>query len=226
MRYRFMRDIIGLDLDSVLANTEYALDKYLCEELEVFIDWENEVYQYDIENLPRITPSQKAKIHELIYSGTLFKDIHPYNYAEHATKKLRNEGFDIAIITSRNEGLRDMTMGWLDDHDIAYDVLHMAHSFEKYEVIRDLNVKAFVEDRFDVLEIIMDRYKVLDYGLYVINQPWNKRDYHEQIVRVDDIAQAVDKIVDYRRWWNYFTYKCQGNIEKFIKEYQDGKGTM
>jgi uncharacterized HAD superfamily protein len=221
-----MRDLIGLDLDSVLCNTEYALDKYLREELGVFLDWENEVDQYNIEELPRISPDQKEEIQELIHSGALFKDIYPYNYAEHATKKLRNEGFDIAIITSRSESLKDMTKDWLDQYDIVYDLFYTIHSFEKYEIIRDLNIKAFVEDRFDVLEIIIDRYKVLDYGLYIVNQPWNKRDHHEQVIRVDDVAQAVDKIVEYRKWLGYFTHRCQGNIEKFIKEYRDGKGAL
>lgn len=221
-----MRDVIGLDLDSVLANTEYALDKYLREELGVFLDWENEVDRYEIEELPRITKDQKEKIQEIIFSGALFKDIHPCNYAEYATKKLKNEGFDIAIITSRSETLRNATTDWLDKYDIKYDMLHLVHSFEKYEVIRALDVKAFVEDRFDVLEIIIDRYKALDYGLYVINYPWNSQNHHDQIIRVSDVARAVDKIVEYRKWWGYFTYKCQGNIEKFIKEYQDGKGAM
>ena len=119
-----------------------------------------------------------------------------------------------------------MTMDWLDEHNIMCDMLHTVHSLEKYAVIRDLNVKAFVEDRFDLLEIIIDRYKVPDYGLYIVNQPWNKREHHDQVVRVDDVAQAVNKIVEYRKWLGYFTYKCQGNIEKFVKEYQDGKGKV
>lgn len=221
-----MRDVIGLDLDSVLCNTEFALDKYLREELGVFLDWENEVDQYKIELLPRISPDQKKKLEELIHSGALFKDLLPYNYSEHATKKLKNEGFDVAVVTSRPKNLMHMTMGWLKQHDIMYDMLYMVPSLEKYEIIRDVGIKAFVEDRFDLLDIIMDRCGVLDYGLYLINHPWNKRNHHEQIIRVDDVAQAVDKIVEYRKWLGYFTYKCQGNIEKFIKEYQDGKGQM
>lgn len=221
-----MRDVIGLDLDSVLCNTEYALDKYLCEELGVFLDWENEVYQYKIELLPRISPDQKIQIEEIIHSGALFESLWPYNYSEHATKKLKNEGFDIAIVTSRSEKLRDLTVDWLDKYDIAYDMLYMVHSTKKYEVIRDLNIKAFVEDRFDILEMIVDRCGVLDYGLYVVNRPWNKKNHHEQVIRVGDVYQAVDRIVDYRKWLGYFTHRCQGNIEKFIKEYQDGKGKV
>lgn len=218
-----MRDVIGLDLDSVLCNTEYALDKYLREELGVFLDWENEVDQYKIELLPRISPEQKIQIEEIIHSGALFESLYPYNYSEHATKKLKNEGFDIAIVTSRSERLRDMTVGWLDKYDIAYDMLYMVHSTVKHEIIWDLNIKSFVEDRFDILEMIIDRCDPLSYGLYVVNHPWNKNDHHEQVIRVDDVAQAVDKIVEYRKWLGYFTHKCQGNIEKFIKEYWDGK---
>ena len=221
-----MRDVIGLDLDSVLCNTEVALDKYLCEELGVSLDWENEVHQYKIEYLPRITDDQKKKIMEIIDSGALFKDLYPYNYAEHATKKLKNEGFAIVIITSRSEKLRSMTMDWLAEYDISYDMLYMTHSTTKYEIIQNLKIKSFVEDRFDTLEMIVDRCGVLDYGLYVVNQHWNKRHHHEQIVRVDDVSQAVDKIVEYRKWLGYFTHKCQGDVEKFIKEYQDGKGKV
>lgn len=221
-----MRDVIGLDLDSVLCNTEFALDKYLREELGVFLDWENEVDQYKIERLPRITPDQKEKLEELIHSGSLFKDLYPYNCAEHAVKKLKNEGFDVAIVTSRSENLRDITMDWLDKYDIVYDMLYMVHSTVKHEIIWDLNIKAFVEDRFDILEMIVDRCGVLDYGLYVVNHPWNKRHYYEQIIRVDDVAQAVDKIIEYREWLGYFIHQCQGNIEKFIKEYQNGKGKV
>lgn len=218
-----MRDVIGLDLDSVLCNTEFALDKYLREELGVFLDWENEVDQYKIERLPKITPDQKEKLEELIHGGDLFRDLYPYNYAEHATKKLKNEGFDVAIVTSRSKKLRGITTDWLDKYDIAYDMLYMVHSTVKHEIIWDLKIKAFVEDRFDILEMIVGRCGILDYGLYVVNHPWNKRHYHEQIIRVDDIAQAVDNIIAYRKWLGYFTHKCQGNIEKFIKEYQDGK---
>jgi len=221
-----MRDVIGLDLDSVLCNTEYALDKYLREELGVFLDWENEVDQYNIEELPRILPEQKIQIVEVIHSGALFESLYPHNYSEHATKKLKNEGFDIAIVTSRPESLRSMTVDWLDRYDIMYDMLYMVHSTAKHEIIWDLNIKAFVEDRFDILEMIVDRCGVLSYGLYVVNHPWNKNDRHEQVIRVDDVSQAVDKIVEYRKWLGYFTHKCQGNIEKFIKEYQDGKGAM
>jgi uncharacterized HAD superfamily protein len=105
-------------------------------------------------------------------------------------------------------------------------VLCLVDSLEKYKTVRVLNVKAFMEDRFDILESIIQNYKPLDLGLYVINKPYNRRFNNEHVVRVDDVAQVADKIVAYRKWLGYFTHKCQGNIEKFIKEYRDGKGKV
>jgi uncharacterized HAD superfamily protein len=221
-----MRDVVGLDLDSVLCNTEVALDKYLREELGVFLDWENEVYEYEIEKLPRLSSNQKKQILKNIDDGSFFNDLYPYNYAEYATNKLKNEGFDIVIITSRPTSLKERTVGWLNNYNISYDDIYLTPSQEKYKIIKYLNIKAFVEDRFDTLECIISQVGVLDYGLYIVNHPWNKRSSHDQVVRVGDVAQAVDKIVGYRKWLRYFTNKCQGNIEKFIGEYRDGKGKV
>jgi len=217
-------DIIGLDLDSVLGNTAYAIDQFIYDEFGIRIDPESE--DYVIERQPHITEDMQAAVCEAIENGELLKDIVAYNYAEHATKKLRNEGLTIAIITSRPSQLRGMTVDWLKENHIAYDLLYLVSSMKKYEVIQELDIKAFVEDRFDILESILENCGPLDYGLYSVFQHWNKKFSNDQIVPVADVAEAVDKIVDFRRWRGYFLTQCAGNIEKFIKEYQDGKSNM
>ena len=214
-------DTIGLDLDSVLGNTPYAIDKFIYEKFGVRIDPECE--DYVIERQPHITQKMRDKVVEAIEDGTILKDIEAYNYAEHATKKLRNEGFSIAIVTSRPITLRELTMSWLDDNDIVYDYLYLVSSMQKHQIISELDIKAFVEDRFDILESILENCGPLDYGLYSVFQHWNKKFSNDQIVPVADVAEAVDKIVDFRRWRGYFLTRCAGNIEKFIKEYYDGK---
>jgi len=221
-----MQDIIGLDLDSVLCNTAFAIDKFIREEFDVIIDWENEVEEYWIEKLPGINLEKANKIRESIYNGDIVSNVAAYNYAEHSTKKLHNEGFTIAIITSRPSKLRGLTMDWLDENNIVYDLLYFIDSLKKYELVQELEIKAFVEDRFDILESILENCGALDYGLYSVFQHWNKRYSNELIVPVRDVAEAVDRIIDYRKWRGFFLTKCQGNIEKFIKEYQDGKGQM
>jgi uncharacterized HAD superfamily protein len=214
-------DIIGLDIDGVLCNTNIILEKFLAEEFNLTPDW-TKVKQYKLEHMDFITKEALAGFYELMDTGELYDGVMPHNYAEHATKKLRNEGFGIALITSRSSKLRGLTEDWLEEHDIAYDAIYFIESSRKHEIILDLDAKAFVEDRFDVLESVVHRYKPLDLGLYVIDYPYNRSD-NEYIVRTPDVAEAVDRIVNFRRWRGYFINKCQGNIEKFIKEYQDGK---
>lgn len=216
-------DRIGLDLDSVLGHTEAALDKYIRENFNIHIDWENEITNYAIECMPHLTPEMCKELHEAIEHGDLLEDIEPHNYAEHSTKKLRNEGFKIFIISSRPDRLRQATLDWLNEHEIIFDELYLIDSMKKHKLIKRLGIKAFVEDRFDVLETIIENCGVLEFGLYLVHQPWNKTNHAEGIVKVRDVAEAVDRITDFRKWKGYFLTKCVGDIEKFIREYQDGK---
>lgn len=218
-----MRDVIGLDLDSVLADTEVALDSFIRAEFGIEIDWNTEITSYKLESMPRLNKKQIEHLIESVNSGKLLMDIPVHNYAEHATKKLRNEGFDICIITSRPARLYDLTMDWLDKNDIVYNKLRLVPSEDKWIVINSIKAKAFVEDRSSILKSVYENCRILEYGLYAVKHPWNKKYKNDKIIWVDDVAEAVDKIVDFRKWKNYFLTECVGNIEKFIKEYQDGK---
>jgi len=219
---KYSMDIIGLDLDSVLGNTSFAIDQFIYEKFGVRVD-DPECENYMIGRQPYLTEDMQQQVSEAIYSGDLLHKVVAYNYAEHATKKLRNEGFAVSIITSRPSKLRGVTMDWLDDSSIVYDSLYLVDSMKKYKIVKDLGAKAFVDDRFDILESVLENCGPLDYGIYSVFQHWNKKFSNNQIVPVADVAEAVDKIVDFRKWKGYFLTQCAGNIEKFIKEYQDGK---
>lgn len=220
---RFVRDIVSLDLDSVLADTDSALDKFIKEEFDIQIDWESEITSYRLEEIPRLTDKQTACLIEAVNSGDLLMSIPVHNYAEHATKKLRNEGFEIYIISSRPAALYDLTIDWLDKHDIVYHDLRLVPSEDKWKILKGIDAKAFVEDRASILESVVEHCGILEYGIYAVSYPWNRRFQDDRVVRVSDVAEAVDRIVDFRRWKSFFLTECVGNIEKFIKEYQDGK---
>ncbi len=220
-----MRNIIGLDLDGVLSDTYTVTKRFFSEKFNIKPDW-NSIERYPMEEVECITKKALKAFTKSLRTGELFTEALPHNYAEHATKKLHNEGFSIAILTHRASHLKASTMDWLDEHNIVYDLVYLIDSSKKHELVKELDMKAFVEDRFDTLESIIDNHRPLELGLYGINYPYNRRWENEHIVRVDDIAQAVDRIVDYRKWKGFFLTKCQGNIEKFIKEYQDGRPNM
>jgi len=199
MQYWHMRDIVGLDLDSVLANTEYALDKYIREQFGIAIDWETECTAYDINTFPHLTIDMKEKIKADIELGVFLDDIYPYNYTEHAVNKLRINNIGVCIVTSRPYHMKEITMDWFEHHNIYYDGFVMKDSMNKWETVNDLHMKGFVEDRFDVLESINCNCESLPFGLYVIDHPWNRQYNSTCINRVNDISEAVDQIVNKRR---------------------------
>lgn len=199
MQQWFMRDLVGLDLDSVLARTELAIDRYIREQFGIALDWENEVHDYEIENFPHLTDEMKEQTLNDIFSGQIMGYITPHNYAEHAINKLRINNLGVYIVTSRPYNLKKMTMKWLEQHNINYDGLIMVDSMLKYEVVKGLHLKAFVEDQYSTLECIYRRCGELPFGLYVVDLPWNRKFNDECAVRVKDVADAVDKIVEKRR---------------------------
>jgi uncharacterized HAD superfamily protein len=219
-------DVIGLDLDGVLCNTEHNLRNLLIDKFNYYMA-EDDLVCYDLEKAPGFT---KEIVNFLLDSinetGKFFEAAPPTDYAEHAVNKLRNEGCRIYIITTRKEKFRQMTVHWLRDNNIHCDHLFNVPAKEKAVVIKENSIKAFVEDRFSTLTYVLSECGPLELGLYCVNRKFNERYYNENIVRVSNIAEAVDRIVEYRKWRGFFIHKCQGNIEKFIKEYQDGKGKV
>ncbi len=219
-------DIVALDLDSVLADTESMVLKILRDKFGLHLNIED-FTGYEFEKQPHVTKEMSDYLIKSISTGELFEDAPVMNYAEHAINKLHNNGFMVYIITKRPDNLQRMTEKWLGQNNLEYDKLYLVDSRDKKApIIEACNIKAFVEDRFDTLMKVLDRCGQLEYGLYCIDYPWNSKFHHEQIVKIDNIATAVDRIVDYRRWKGYFLNKCVGDVDKFVKEYKDGGGWM
>lgn len=219
-------DIVALDLDSVLADTESMVLKMLRDKFGLYLKLED-ITGYEFEKMPCMTKEMSDYLIKSISTGELFEDVPVMNYAEHAINKLHNSGFMVYIITKRPENLQRMTEKWLEQNNLEYDKLYLVDSKDKKAPIIDAcGIKAFVEDRFDTLMKVLQRCGQLEYGLYCVKYPWTEKFHHEQIVKVEHVAQAVNRIVNYRRWKGYFLNKCVGDVDKFVKEYKDGGGWM
>jgi uncharacterized HAD superfamily protein len=217
-----MRDIVALDLDGVLANTEFVIDKYLKDNFNYAVT-DEDLVSYKLEDCPAIPEGAVDKFLDEFYNGKIANTILPYNYSEHALNKLLNEGFKVIIITSRPISMQKLTLDWLDRWGLRYDTIYHIKSLRKHTLIKELKAKAFVEDRSDILDSIVQNCGVLEYGLFLVDHPWNEKYDKENIVKTVNISEAVDRIVEYRKWKNFFVAKCQGDIDKFIKGYFDGK---
>lgn len=196
MRNRDLRHIIGLDLDSVIAKTEYALDKYIKDNYGIYLDWDKEVLDYKVENFPKLTAKMKEDLLVDIRAGNLFSDIHPYDNVVDSINMVRDMGVNVYIVTSRSSDLLPLTMRWLKNHGVGYEALSFTSSDKKWQIAKSLNMKAFVEDRLDILESIYETCGPLKYGSYLIDHSWNRYMDHEYIDRVPDLNTALKRIIE------------------------------
>lgn len=194
---RNLRDIVGFDLDSVIANTDYALDRYIRTEFGISLDWDN-IYEYKIENFPELTDEMKSQTLNDIHNGVILFDIEPYDSIIEDLKNLRSEGINLFIVTSRPANLFPMTSKWLKENDIMYDGLFFTESSKKYEVVKACGLKCFVEDRDDILESIYTNCGELVYGSYLVDHPWNRLCSNPCISRVSNASEVVERILHRR----------------------------
>lgn len=191
-------DIIGLDLDSVIADTEKVIHKYMLEQFGIDMNWDD-VHSYHFEDFPGMSPEMAAELKHVIESGYVLMDVLPYDTASACTHLLQDLGLIVHIITARQNHLEEPTREWLNVHNIAYDELFISKGVEKYKLVKEHNIKAFVEDRHDVLASIKANHGSLDLGMYLVSQPWNRECRDVDFIRVSDISEAVQEIITRRR---------------------------
>jgi len=184
---------IGFDLDEVLCGLFLRINQYLIEEYDFYIDYKKDLVSYKMETLACIPKDISRDMFSHIEDGSFFKEAPPTAYAEHAINKLRIAGFEIFVITHRHEEHRPCTEKWLADNNLYFDELLMEKN--KAETINKYNINAMVDDRHDVLSEIYRKCGLLKYGLYCIDVPWSNRFHSINILKVQDVAVAANRII-------------------------------
>lgn len=189
-----MKPVIGLDLDSVLAYTEETIHKYIQENFGLMLDWDK-VERYELEYFPGLSKEDGLKLKEEIESGIVLMDVRPHEFARYSTALLKLAGFEVFIISARPKHLEEPTKEWLRTHEIIYDRFFAIRSRYKHEIVKEFDIKAFVEDRSDVLELINQECGKLELGMYLVTHPWNKKFNASYVTRTPHVLDAVERII-------------------------------
>ncbi len=142
---------IGIDIDNVISNfNDVLLKEYLKHDKELrntgiidnspyyitkgMFDWsqeENDDFYYA--NIQRIAKSLK-----------------PLRNAKQTIDKLKQDGNEIYIISSRDNGEYinpyEMTVEWLEKYDIKYDKLILTDKYQKWPVCKEYKIDIMIED--------------------------------------------------------------------------------
>ncbi len=181
-----MKKIIGIDIDSVLADS----DKVFTKELErltgrKFIREDNSPFKY--EEAFHLDNDTMQKFWNDFTKKNGWQAIPTIPKSVETMQRLKKEGYYIIIISARPPIIKKQTIEWLKINKIPYDELFLTNYEEKTNFITHLpGLLYFVEDHPDFA------YQFAEKGINVLlyDWPWNKSVSHKNITRVknwDDI---------------------------------------
>ena len=171
---------IGIDIDNCISNfDDVLLEEYIKHDKELrntgiindkpyhitvgMFDWskeENDEFYYN--NIQRIAMSLK-----------------PLNNAKEVIDKLKADGNEIYIITSRDNGEyvnpEKMTREWLEKYDIYFDKLILTGRHEKGPICKENNIDIMIEDSIKNCEDIENN----GVKCYIMDTRYNKQDLKE-----------------------------------------------
>lgn len=145
---------IGVDIDNVLSKfNEKLLEEYLLHDKELR---NKGIINQNAEYIRQGMFDWSKDEEEKFYSENIEIMASTFEVVEDASKyinKLRNEGNEIYIISGRANGEYsnpyDMTVDWLNKHNISYDKLILTNAYnthEKTEVCLQNNIQFIIDD--------------------------------------------------------------------------------
>ena len=187
---------IGIDIDNCISNfDDVLLEEYLKHDKELrntgiindkpyhitvgMFDWskeENDDFYYN--NIQRIAMSLK-----------------PLNNAKEVIDKLKADGNEIYIITSRDNGEyinpEKMTREWLEKYDIYFDKLILTGRHEKGLACKENNIDIMIEDSIKNCEDIENN----GVKCYIMNTRYNQEETRfERVKRWDEIYSKISQL--------------------------------
>ena len=187
---------IGIDIDNCISNfDDVLLEEYLKHDKELrntgiindkpyhitvgMFDWskeENDEFYYN--NIQRIAMSLK-----------------PLNNAKEVIDKLKADGNEIYIITSRDNGEyinpEKMTREWLEKYDIYFDKLILTGRHEKGPICKENNIDIMIEDSIKNCEDIENN----GVKCYIMDTRYNKHETRfERVKRWNEIYSKISKL--------------------------------
>jgi len=188
------KEVVAFDLDSVMCDTELVILEYLKKEYNLYLELEDLVH-YDLYKIPYISEFMAENLEEGIHSGKFVNWMKPYSDVYEGINLLHDNEFEVHIITSRKRSLWDMTYNWLKHYKIDYDELYLCSKIEKWKKLVEVKAKAFTEDHFGTINMVLESQVELPYGLIVMDQPWNYKYFHKDVTRVYSFLDACEYII-------------------------------
>ncbi|MFA4960680.1 MAG: DNA polymerase II large subunit [Candidatus Pacearchaeota archaeon] len=209
---------IGVDVDDVLCDTMRLFLKFIMGEKGINKNFDD-VKSYNL---------KKNFGFELEESNMLYKkmldefQIDLISGAADSVKKL-HENHDIIFITSRQLIHKEKTESFLKTYFIDNPIVYFSSDYNsdqgrnKEEICRELGIGVIIEDN-DEHSL---RYAQNGICVLLLDKPWNKNIFHENIVRCngwEEVLNQVEKIVGRGGLGNDVVQKNKWDVEEYFRK--------
>ena len=182
-----MKKRIGIDIDGTVTcpstfipylnksfNKQYTL---------------NDITQYDLAPLFDTTEEEMNKwmdeFEPLIYSCAPLAE-HAFTVINHWKEK-----YELYYISARGKHLYDITEKWFKENNVHYHHIELIGSHNKIEAVKQYNIDAFLEDKYDNACEIAEECSI---PVILFNTPYNQGPVPNQVVRVNTWLEAQKHI--------------------------------
>jgi len=171
-----MKRVIGIDIDSVLADSIELFIPFLNERFNKNLKLEDIVH-YDFDKCYNVSPEEILEAFKDLTKYKLWRDIPIMDYAIEFMDYLTSRHIAVIVTSRPEEHMKDITLEWLAKHKIKYsDLLFMDEKRDNDKYITGLKngykFDLFIEDCYEFA------VKILKYDIPVIliDYPWNRQE--------------------------------------------------
>ena len=130
MRERTLQRIY-VDLDDVLAQTGRMFLGLLAQEFGRSVAFE-EIRSYHLGDSFGLAPAELDEFMRLAHEPEALESVEPMPGAAEALAEWRRRGYEIFVVTGRPPATREITLGWLARHAMAYTQFHFLDKYSKF----------------------------------------------------------------------------------------------
>ncbi|KIJ45669.1 hypothetical protein M422DRAFT_227393 [Sphaerobolus stellatus SS14] len=181
--------ILAIDLDDVLCQTNQAAANWHNAKYDTHLTLSDFHYYHWWKNPGWGSPEETAKKVEVFYHSNEFENVDPVPGAVETMAELKNRGYRLIILTSREASLRKTTLQWIDrwfpsrTFEYVYfseDLINSMKNFDetgwtwptKAELCMELRANLLIDDSVEnVLSCVPKHIPVLLFGDY----EWGRR---------------------------------------------------
>jgi len=186
-----MKRIIGVDIDAVLTDEGRGEDNIWYRNICTYFNLEGRVSNvYDFRDAYGLT---NEEVEDFIEEKGLeiFKTVPPRPKCKEVLVRLEAKGYQIILVTARPEENNQVTLEWLNKHEIPFDKLY--HSDDKITICKKEEIELFIDDN---PEHLIPMIEALNIPVFLMNMDHNQE--HElSFNRVNNWDDIEERILEY-----------------------------